>query len=361
MLSPSARRNVSRIIPFGIIWLVSGLVFLIVEKAAAGDWDNLPATGIQMDYKIFIFSSLAITGVGLLVGTIELVYINNFFARKSFARKVLYKLLLYTFVIFVITIITYPIAASMELNVSIFDEQVWDKLYGYLTSFSHLSTDVQLATALFASIFYAEISENVGHGVLMNFFTGKYHAPVEEKRIFMFLDMKSSTTIAEELGHIEYFKMLREYYADISKSIVEYSGEVYQYVGDEIIVSWKYKDGTKNNNCVKCFFAMKEDLRERSDWYEEKFGVVPTFKAGIHFGKVTTGEVGVLKKDIMFTGDVLNATARIQGLCNTYGVDLLISADLMESLNLDSEFQVEFLGQNELRGRKENIELYTIA
>ena len=360
MLSSKAKRNISRIIPFGIIWLISGLVFLIVEKAVIGELDH-PSSAIETNFEILIFSSLALTCVGLLVGTIELLYLDKVFAKKSFTKKILYKIIVYIFLMFVVTTITFPIAASMELNTSIIDSRVWNKFYMYLTSFTHLSTNLQLVVALGASLFYAEISENIGNGILINFFTGKYHSPTEEIRIFMFLDMKSSTAIAENLGHIKYFELLREYYIDLSEAIIEYSGEIYQYVGDEIVISWKYKDGIENNNCIKCFFAMKEDLRKRSDWYIKNFGLLPAFKAGFHFGKVTTGEIGALKKEIIFTGDVLNSTARIQGLCNQYNVDLLISDDLMKSLDLDSEFRIKSLGKNELRGRVENIELYTLV
>lgn len=172
--------------------------------------------------------------------------------------------------------------------------------------------------------------------------------------------MKSSTTIAESLGHVTYFEMLREYYSDLSGPIINYSGEIYQYVGDEIIVSWKLKSGLQDNNCVECFFAMKAAIRKQSRKYNEKFGLLPQFKAGLHLGKVTTGEIGVIKKDIIFTGDVLNTTARIQGLCNTYNVDILISDDLRKKLTLDSQFQIKTLGENELRGRDEKIELFTI-
>jgi len=359
MLSPKVKRNISRIIPFGLIWFVSSLVFFIVEQAAIGDSDYA-STAIRIDFEIFIFGSLAITCVGLLIGTFEVLYLDKVFVKKSFTKKILYKIIVYVLLMFVITIITYPIAASLELNTNIFDKQAWNKLYNYLISFTHLSTDLQLAVTLGASLFYAEISENMGHGILINFFTGKYHFPTEENRIFMFLDMKSSTTIAEKLGHIKYFELLREYYSDLSEAIIEYSGEIYQYVGDEIIVSWKYKHGIENNNCIKCFFAMKEDLRKRKDWYNKSFGLLPTFKAGFHFGKVTTGEIGALKKEIIFTGDVLNSTARIQGLCNRYNVDLLISKDLMKNLDLSSEFQIKSLGKVELRGKMENVELYTI-
>ena len=176
----------------------------------------------------------------------------------------------------------------------------------------------------------------------------------------MFVDIKSSTTIAEKLGHIRYFELLREYYADLSGPVVDYRGEVYQYVGDEIVLSWPCEAGIRDNNCIRCFFAMREALRKQSGRYREKFGLAPTFKAGLHYGKVTTGEIGVLKKEIIFTGDVLNATARIQGLCNTYDVDLLLSSDLINSLDFGPEFQARPLGRSELRGRKEGVELYTV-
>jgi len=361
MLSPKAKRNISRIIPFGLIWFVSGFVFFIVETAATGGLNQRPSTAIEIDYKIFIFGTLANTMLGLFVGAVEVLYLNQVFAKKSLSKKILYKTLFYAVIMFLIIVIAYPIAASMELNTNILDKRIWSRLSTFLTSFTHLSTDLQLAVQLGISLFYAEISENIGHGILINFFTGKYHTPKEEERIFMFSDMKSSTTIAEKLGHIKYFELLREYYFDLSEAIIKHSGEIYQYIGDEIVVSWKYKDGIKNNNCIKCFFAMKEDLDKRADWYTKNFGLLPAFKAGFHYGKVTTGEIGALKKEIIFTGDVLNATARIQGLCNQYKVDLIISDKLIKSLDPDSEFQIKSLGKNELRGKMETIELYTLV
>jgi adenylate cyclase len=359
-LPPKTKRNLYRIIPFGLIWLISGWVFWIVEQAAAGSSVQDSSSMVAMNLEVFIFSSIALTAVGLLIGTIELLYINQVFSKKSFTKKIVYKTIFYILLLLIITVITYPIAKSLELDISIFDQHVWDIMGEYLTSFTHLSTDIQLASSLLVSLFYAEISENIGHGVLMNFFTGKYHAPTEELRVFMFLDMKSSTAIAEQLGHIKYFELLKEYFSDFTEAIIQHSGEIYQYVGDEIIISWKYEDGIANNNCLKCFFAMKEDLHKRADWYSATYGVIPTFKAGLHFGKVTTGEIGEIKKEIIFTGDVLNTTARIQGLCNQFKVDLIISAGLRQSMPNQLQFIIQSLGKNELKGKEENMELFTV-
>jgi len=57
---------------------------------------------------------------------------------------------------------------------------------------------------------------------------------------------------------------------------------------------------------------------------------------------------------------VLNITSRIQGFCNVYKVDILISGDLIKKLNPDSQFQIKTFGENELKGRDEKIELFTI-
>lgn len=360
MLSPKTKRNLLRIIPFGIIWFICGMVFFIVETAAVGGLDQRPTTAIDIDLKIFIFGMLANTLLGLLVGAAEVLYLNRIFAKKSLAKKILYKTLFYAVIIFVITVVAYPIAVSMELETNILDQRVWDRLSTFLTSLTHLSNDLQLGVQLGISLFYSEISEHMGPGILINFFTGKYHSPKEETRIFMFLDMKSSTTIAESLGHIKYFELLKEYYFDLSGAIVKYSGEIYEYIGDEIVVSWKFNEGIRNNNCLKCFFTMKEDLGNRAQKYITKFGLLPTFKAGFHYGDVTTGEVGALKKEIIFTGDVLNSTARIQELCNQYEVDILLSGDLKTMLNKDSEFHFKSLGPTQLRGKTGSVELYTV-
>ena len=155
-------------------------------------------------------------------------------------------------------------------------------------------------------------------------------------------------------------KLLNDYYADITEAILQTSGEIYQYVGDEIVVSWKFKNGFKNNNCLHCFFLIKEIFSDASEKYNRKFGLVPGFKAGLHCGKVTTGEIGVVKKEIIFTGDVLNTTARIQASCNNYGIDILVSNDLIAKLKIENEYILTEIGECELRGKNEKVKLKTL-
>jgi adenylate cyclase len=361
MVSQKTKRNISRIIPFGLMWLIFSVVYTILERGLLGDFKFYPATGNPYSFTRNIFITPITSFItGLLIGTIEIMYFNKLFIQKTFTQKIIYKSVIYLAIIISFLVGLTVIANSIELQTGIFNKKVWSNVWAFVSDYAFLSVGVYMAAIVVVSQFYTEVSDNIGHVVLHNFFTGKYHTAKEEERIFMFLDMKSSTTIAENLGHVKYFEMLREYYSDLSDPIIMYSGEIYQYVGDEVVVSWKLKNGLQNNNCIECFFAMKAALRKQNRKYNEKFGLLPEFKAGFHFGKVTTGEIGVLKKEIIFTGDVLNTTARIQGLCNTYKVDILVSGVLIERLNVDGRFEIKTLGENELRGRDEKIELFTI-
>jgi adenylate cyclase len=187
---------------------------------------------------------------------------------------------------------------------------------------------------------------------------GLYHQPREVSRIFMFVDLRGSTTIAEKLANKVYIAFIRDYFYDVSDAIMMFKGEIYQYVGDEIIVVWPI--GGTNINCIRSFFKMAEIIERKRKNYEVKYGVVPEFKAGIHAGKVIVTSIGKQKKEIVYHGDVLNTASRIQGKCNELKQDLLISGDMLNYISFGSEFVVEEKGEIELRGKSTRLSLYGV-
>ncbi|MCG8309349.1 MAG: response regulator [Cytophagales bacterium] len=182
----------------------------------------------------------------------------------------------------------------------------------------------------------------------------------EVERIFMFLDIRSSTTIAEELGHVQYFELLNDFFRDIAEPISKNKGQIYQYVGDEVVVSWPMEDGLSRANCLQCYFDIVDIMSSLTGKYTNKYSVNPSFKAGMHYGKVSTGTVGTLKKEIIYTGDVLNTASRIEGLCNKHKVDLLLSKDLVDMLPLNNEYLPRRIGEISLRGKSTEIMLFTV-
>lgn len=359
-MSPKFKRNLGRILPFGGIWLVISWFFIINDLSLTRNQNLNPDTDVTLTWPVIIFASFASASVGLLVGYLEMVMLNRRFKHLPFLRGLFRKLMLYLLIMVVLVVIFFPISASIETGLSIFDKEIIEKAARFFASLTFLNTLIQLGFSLMISLIYAGFSEHLGHQFLLNLVTGKYHKPQEEHRIFMFLDMNESTSIAEKLGHIKYFDLLQDYYEVMSDPIIKHEGEVYQYIGDEVVITWKAKEGTANNNCVECFFGIEENLRKHSGLFQERYGVVPHFKAGIHIGEVTTGEIGALKKEIVFTGDVLNSAARIQGLCKKYHRALLISKELRDSLRQTDILKFNFLGKEMLRGKESYCEIYAV-
>jgi adenylate cyclase len=206
-----------------------------------------------------------------------------------------------------------------------------------------------------------QVSDKFGPGILWNFLTGKYYHPRQEERIFMFLDLRSSTTIAEKMNSEKFFGLLKEVYHDITESILNSQGEIYQYVGDEVVITWPVDRGLAGNNCLSCFFGIQQALELRKEHYMKEYDLLPSFKAGLHIGEATVGEIGVIKKDIVYSGDVLNTTSRIQGECNNQKVNILLSSDLLERMQLNGGYQQIALGEFPLKGKKERMTLYTMT
>ena len=206
--------------------------------------------------------------------------------------------------------------------------------------------------------FIQQIDKKFGPGNLGKMLSGKFYSPKEEERIFMFLDMKSSTSIAEKLGHIEYSKLIQDCFQDI-RAVIPFQAEIYQYVGDEVVLTWQKDNGLSEANCINAFFAFEDQLKKRENHYLDKYGLLPEFKAGIHGGMVIVAEVGEIKREIAYHGDTINTAARIQSMCNTYKAKLLASKQLLNSLQ-SSDFSFKSVGEVMLRGKEKSTLIYTV-
>ncbi len=210
-------------------------------------------------------------------------------------------------------------------------------------------------------IFFRQLDRLLGPGVLVRVLLGRYHRPRREHRVFMFLDIKSSTSIAERLSKEAYYSFVNDFFRDISLPILNAGGEIYQYVGDEVVLTWKQELGTRDANCLRVFFAIDAAIESRKNHYLDRYGIVPEYKAGAHLGEVITAEIGDLKKEIVYNGDVLNTAARIQAMCNELGRRFVASKQLIQALVVPEEFSIEQLGAATLRGKAQPLELVGLA
>ena len=185
--------------------------------------------------------------------------------------------------------------------------------------------------------------------------------PREEERIFVFLDLNKSTELAEQLGHLRYSQLLRDCFADLAPLMRKYRGEVYQYVGDEVILSWQAGQRWMPAGAVSLFFEFENRLQERGSHYVETYGVLPSFKASIHGGKVVVARLGRLRQHKVYHGDVLNACARMLEVARQIGSRLVVSEPVAESLQVSDPFIVRWRGHVSLRGKSGLHHLFSVS
>ena len=199
-----------------------------------------------------------------------------------------------------------------------------------------------------------EINHKYSQGVFFNIIAGKYLQPREEKRIIMFIDLKNSTPIAEKLGHKEYFKFIRDVIYCMAAGIAEYDGRVYQYAGDEIVAWWPCTN-LNARKCIDSIIEARKILNKNADVFRWGYDITPEYKAGIHAGNVTVGQVGITKKDLVISGNTINTAARIRSACTELNQKFLVSKEIIDLLDM-KDWQSESMGMVDLKGKNESIE-----
>jgi adenylate cyclase len=204
------------------------------------------------------------------------------------------------------------------------------------------------------------IANIIGPRAFLNFITGRYHSPVEEDRFILFVDIAGSTGLAERLGGLTIHRLLDRTFRLLTLAVVDYHGEVLNYVGDEVIVTWRERSGAIDYRPLRCFMAMRDELAQASRQFEQEFGVVPRIRGSLHFGPVIVGEIGDVKRAIVFNGDVMNTTARLEEMSRKVDGGFLASRTAMERFSSAPPFAVRDLGRLPIRGRADGIDVFGI-
>ncbi len=175
-------------------------------------------------------------------------------------------------------------------------------------------------------------SRLLGPGMLMRFLSGRYHRPRPEERIFLIIDLKGSTAIAARIGNTEFLRLLDQYFVDLARALLDHGGEIYRYVGDAMIATWTVERGLRRADCLMAALDSRDLLAARAPAYEKEFGLRPEVRAVLHAGPVVSGEIGDIKREIVYLGDGLNLTAKLEAHGKATGADLIVSTDLLALL-----------------------------
>ena len=342
----------NKIKAFTLGWFISLLLWSVLRRFGIKAYLDIFQVEFSL-YNILLLITIVSIIAGIIFGSIQFVYQKYFKRKISFRSLLLIAICIHVFVMFLLYLLTYVILriSGLDFNLLFVD---------FISSPLLLVNFLYTILINIIIIITVHINKLLGKGNLSKLLRGKFHNPKEELRVFMFLDLTSSTSIAEKLGHLKYSSFIQDCFYDLH-IVEQYKAEIYQYVGDEVVLTWKVKEGETLDHCLHSYFAYATYLKKRSDYYTSSYGIIPLFRAGMHIGLITAVEVGQLKREIAYHGDTINTAARIQEQCRVFNASLLISDAVLNDIQKPDIFKFDVIGKELLRGKKKETGIYSVC
>ncbi len=322
--------------------LISGFISMIISMLVMSK-NQFPESSTLHNYLLSGFAGLTI---GTLIPTC-MFFIQIFILDGQKLKKFPYWIFL-LFGIFVTMFIS--LAIYFLVGIIIFPSHVMDPVILIMAIGLSISLSIILT-------FSNAIRQFVGPGIISSIISGRYHRAFETDSVFIFIDLISSTAMAEKLGSVKFFNLINTFHMLVESCCYYYEGFVYKYMGDGAILVWSNAEREKP---LKCLLEIRQELKNREKILFEEYGEVVGFTAGVHCGRVITGEIGSKRKEIGYWGDAVNTASRIQSSCKDYNTDVLLSADFVLGLNENWHKRIKNIGSAMLRGKEKPVEIFTI-
>ncbi len=323
-ITQSTRRKLLSIMLASVIFAVlAGLVTL--------------AMGRSLEYSL---SNAILTGVG--VGTFEEFYVQTLRGRWLRAMHPLGSIVIYTLIVMAIYFIALHITHLMLGRWADWFQlpQIYRRLHILIIEFVLLSV---------VGISVMRVVHFVGIENLLHLMVGTYHRPVLKSMVLLFVDMNGSTAIAAQLGAVRMSALVGKFLFDIAEPITDSGGDIYLYKGDGLIAAWDWPQAVRGNAILRAVDAMYEAVRRERQAYLDDFGVVPTFRIGVHGGDVVVSVQGDTKRSIGIYGDTINIAARMEEAAKVHGVACVVSDDVAQALD-NGDGRLRPLGMEQVRG-----------
>ena len=197
----------------------------------------------------------------------------------------------------------------------------------------------------------------IGIETLFHLMIGTYHRPVVEQKVLVFVDINNSTALAERLGALKIKSLVGKFLFDISKPLTDYGGEIYLYKGDGLIAIWAWDEAMRDDRILRALDAVFASVRREHDSYVEQFGLIPSFRIGVHGGDVVVSEQGDTKRSIGIYGSTINIASRMEEAAKAHGVACAISGDVVQAL-ANGTHRLHRIGFEKVKGISAEIPIF---
>jgi adenylate cyclase len=285
--------------------------------------------------------------VGTGVGLFEQFYVQNLRGRWFRSIHPLYSILIYTAVVAVLFVIAINLAHLL----------LWP-LYKAPVPYRRLPFVLPYVIAYAViGVVVMRVVHFIGIETLFHLMIGTYHRPVIEQKVLVFVDINASTALADKLGALKIKALVGKFLFDISKPITDYGGDIYLYKGDGLIAIWDWREAVRDNTVLRAIDAVFAAVRRERPRYTAEFGIVPTYRIGVHGGDVVVSEQGDTKRSIGIYGSTINIASRIEEAAKEHGVACAISGDVARALS-GATGRLHQIGVDKIKGISTEIPIF---
>lgn len=182
----------------------------------------------------------------------------------------------------------------------------------------------------------------------------------------LFSDLEGFTDLSEQLQPHELVEILNEYFDEVVALITASSGYVDKFIGDAVMALWSAPVQLNDHatfalNAATQFHHIVMKCNERLKLLNPNLKPLRT-RVGLNTGPAVIGNVGAKNRhNYTAIGDTVNLSARLEGLCKMYGVDILISESTIRAADAQNLPGVLELDQVRVKGKATITRIFTYA
>ncbi len=310
-------------------------------------------SGERIDLQIGAWALL-----GLWTGILEEYLFGHRFRSLVIPLQILGKVIAVNMLTFALVVLAFALRSD---HFNWFSAVQPERLMGIflMSQFYQLILRVVVVTSI--AILVVQVEELMGRRMFLGALLGRYEKPISEERVVLTMDLVRSTTLAERMGDVHYFRFLNYTYSLMTDAILRNEADVHKYVGDEVIFTWPMKLGVRYENSLDLYFDIMERIKEHENNLKRELGVVPEYRAALHGGRVISAEIGHTKRSLELSGDVMNSVSRMLDVAKDMKVGLLVSAEMLERVpNAKERFKIGPQHIVPVKGRRREVRVHEV-
>ena len=220
--------------------------------------------------------------------------------------------------------------------------------------------EVHASQKMSSSLLQTYLGRETGERVLQGLI--KRGDSEELSAVIWFCDLRQSTTLAESMDREKFIATLNQFFECMVRPILEYGGEVLQFIGDAVVAIFPKQEGDPSFQaaCEEALDAAIAADERVNEWNVEREAenLPPIgFGIGLHVGTFTYGNIGIAERlEFTVIGSVANEAARIEGMTKELQQVILTSEEFANNCSN----RLHLMGEFSLRGVESDQKLFGV-